>query len=161
MAGSRPRSVLDIVRAQLLAAYSHTSRAQALAASLFLLLIVLALMAATPTFAQSLREILGQTGVVQVKGAPTAGPSPSSPQKHDKRAGSAAPQVTFDPKMPLFWLGTSAGPYSYEDTELEQATAWSKGAIVDIQYGLSQLLLLCRAAGSGGRLREQRHAQWW
>jgi hypothetical protein len=113
--------------------------------SLFLLLIVLALMAATPTFAQGLREILGQTGVVQVNGAPTAGPSPSGPQKHNsKRAGSADPAVTFDPRMPLFWLGTSAGPYSYEDTQLEQATGWSKGAIVDIQYGLRST-----SAGSG------------
>ncbi len=139
--GSRGPSLGDRVRSLLLTTFQYANRPLAMGSALFMLLMVLAVTIASPSLAQGLRDILGNTGVVQVTSPPTASSPPAS---YHKAAGAAQHQVDFDPSMPLFWPGSLAGHYTYEGTQLLQPTQWSEGAIVDLQYGL-----IGTSAGSG------------
>jgi hypothetical protein len=96
-----------------------------------LLLLSFSLVAASPSLAQGLQAIFGNTGVTQVKSVPTN----VSTSKHQKNAGLAAPAITF-PDISLFWPGPVADNYAYEGTQLQVPTQWSTGAIVDMQYSL-------------------------
>ncbi len=79
---------------------------------------------------------------------PPSIPSASPSKHHRNQEGSSAsdPDATvgFDPSMPLFWPGRVADGYAYQGVQLQQRTSWSKGAIVDLQYGLLET-----GAGSG------------
>lgn len=99
--------------------------ASAVAAAL--VLMVVAMVLATPSFADGLRLILGQTGVTQTARYP-------SQVRSSGTHGSAQRATAFDRSMPLEWLGHSDGRYLYKGVRLEDPTVWSKGAIVELQY---------------------------
>ncbi len=122
--------------------FVDVNRSLAMGAGVFLLFMVLAVVLATPSFAQGVRIILGNTGVVQVK-APTTAPT-SGRRNDQKNSGIPDPEPQFDPQMPLFWLGPVAGNYAYEGTQLQHPTIWSDGAIVNVHYGFQG-----SGAGSG------------
>ncbi|HEX6798647.1 MAG TPA: hypothetical protein VF116_13145 [Ktedonobacterales bacterium] len=99
----------------------------AIAAALALMILTMVL--ATPSFADGLRLIFGQTGVTQTARYPSHVQSYGS---HGTMPHAAA----FDPSMPLGWLGRSNGHYLYKGVRLQDPTPWSKGAIVELQYQL-------------------------
>jgi hypothetical protein len=105
-------------------------RPMAGAVAAVLVLMVVTMVLATPSFADGLRLIFGQTGVVQTQRYPTHVQSYGT---HGSM-GHAAAAATLDPTMPLEWLGRTNGRYLYRGVRLEDATVWSKGAIVDLQY---------------------------
>jgi hypothetical protein len=47
-------------------------------------------------------------------------------------------QAPLTTTMPIFWLGSMAGDYSYVGMQLLAPTDWSKGPIADLQYTLAQ-----------------------
>lgn len=108
------------------------SRPIALAASLVLLLLAVSVVVASPTFAQGLQVIFGNTGVAQVTSVPTQ----LSTSKRHKNVGLAAPEVTF-PNISLFWPGPVSNNYAYVGSHLQVPTKWSTGAIVDMKYSLA------------------------
>jgi hypothetical protein len=120
-----------------LSAQEYFSRPMSIAAAVLLFMMVLTLVFASPSFAKGLRILLGDTGVVQLKNAPTPSPRTSKHQQTSSNT-TASSDVDFDPSMPLFWLGRVAGNYVYDGTQLEPppSAGWSKAAIVDIQYGM-------------------------
>jgi hypothetical protein len=122
--------------------HEYFRRPLAVAAGVFLLFMVLTVVFASPSFAKGLRILLGDTGVAQLKNAPTTSTQTSKRQQTSSNTGSV--DVDFDPSMPLFWLGPVAGNYIYDGTQLQPPTGWSKGAIVDMQYGM-----LSNGQGSG------------
>jgi hypothetical protein len=115
-------------------AHQYFRRPLAMAAGVFLLFMVLTVVFASPSFAQGLRILLGDTGVAQFKNAPTA--STQTPKRQPTSSNSFSSDLDFDPSMPLFWLGPVAANYVYNGTQLQPSTGWSQGAIVDMQYGL-------------------------
>jgi hypothetical protein len=116
-------------------AHEYFSRPLAFASGALLLFMVFTIVIASPSFAQGIRILLGDTGVVQYHNAPTT--STQTPTKRQQTGSNiASVDVDFDPSMPVFWLGPVAGNYVYDGTLLQLATTWSKGAIVDLQYGM-------------------------
>jgi hypothetical protein len=114
-----------------LAVRSYFSRPLVVGVSLLMLAIVVVF--ATPTFAQGLSVFFGNTGVLQISNPPT----PSGIPGHKKTHPADPDAITFDPNMPLFWVGSVAHSYVYDGAQLQAPTQWSKGAIVELQYGLS------------------------
>lgn len=103
-----------------------------LAASLTTVMFVMALTVAisTPSFAEGVRILLGQTGVQQVPAYPTNVRAPIVLHK------GAHHRLAFDPGMPLTWLGPTAGNYLYQGVRLQEPTEFSQGPIVEMQYTL-------------------------
>lgn len=99
--------------------------ASAVAAAM--VLMVVAMVLATPSFAEGMRLILGQTGVTQTARYP-------SNVRPSGTHGEMQRPTVFDPSMPLEWLGHSDGRYLYKGVRLDDPTIWSKGAIVELQY---------------------------
>ena len=102
-------------------------RPLASAVAAVLMLMVAAMVLATPSFADGLRLILGQTGVTQTARYPT----------HVRSYGThgSPPRATvFDASMPLRWLGRTDGRYLYKGVRLQDPEIWSKGAVVELQY---------------------------
>jgi hypothetical protein len=93
--------------------------------SAVLLVMVLSMLFATPTFADGLQILLGHTGVQQVAAYPRNVHKPA-PQ-----------QVTNDVQTPLYWMGSSVGDYSYLGMRNLPSEGWSKGSVGDIQYVLT------------------------
>ncbi|HEU5441408.1 MAG TPA: hypothetical protein VFU88_19130 [Ktedonobacterales bacterium] len=101
----------------------------AMAAAMALMLLTILL--ATPSFADGLRIILGQTGVTQLPSYPTRVQSSGT-------HGDPTPQpVTLDPTMPLAWLGRSNSDYLYKGMRLQNAD-YASGPVVDIQYAVAR-----------------------
>lgn len=114
---------------------AHVSGLVAASFSAVLMLMIFTVVLATPSFAEGVRIILGQTGVVQVHNLPANIHTPKPDSSNDM---DSPPQ--FDPTMPLSWLGQANGDYVYQGTRLippDPQHPWSKGAIVDIQYQLA------------------------
>lgn len=128
-----PRRGIAFLWSDLCDALAHVSGSVAASFSAVLVLMIFTVVLATPSFAEGVRIILGQTGVEQVHNLPTNVHMPTSPGDSD-----ASPQ--FDPTMPLSWLGQANGDYVYQGTRLippDPQYRWSKGPIVDIQYQLA------------------------
>jgi hypothetical protein len=128
----RGRPLARRVRSALLAAQTYFRRPIAVGISLVVLLLTLTIMVSSPVLAQGLRVILGKSGVVQVKDVPAS----AQVTGRQPRANASLAATTFNPSMPLFWLGPVASNYAYEGTHLQEATRWTDGAIVDVQYTL-------------------------
>ncbi|HZC06962.1 MAG TPA: hypothetical protein VE338_15110, partial [Ktedonobacterales bacterium] len=96
-------------------------------AALLIFCMVSSMYLATPSFAQGLRIIFGDTGAQQVRQYP----SNVAPEKHVDAAATPASQ------MPMFWLGSASGAYYYQGMRTLPQTQWSRGPILDIQYLLS------------------------
>jgi hypothetical protein len=96
-------------------------------AALLIFCMVSSMYLATPSFAQGLRIIFGDTGAQQVRQYP----SNVAPEKHVDAAATPADQ------MPMFWLGSASGAYYYQGVRTLPQTQWSRGPILDIQYLLS------------------------
>ncbi len=114
-------------RRQLWALRSAAIRPLGAAIAAAVVLMVVTMVLATPSFADGLRLILGQTGVTQTARYP-------SHVRSSGTHGSAQRATAFDPSMPLEWLGRSDGRYLYKGVRLQDPTVWSKGAIVELQY---------------------------
>lgn len=82
----------------------------------------------SPSFAQGLRLLLGETGVQQVAHYPRSVTA-------EKRGTTPKGQ---EPSMPTFWLGTSLGNYVYQGMRTLAPEQYSHGSIVDLQYVLSE-----------------------
>jgi hypothetical protein len=104
----------------------------ALSVSLLIVFMVFTMVLASPAFGAGVRILLGQTGVEQVHGYP-AHVHPS-PQSHT----SGKSKTPLSTTMPIFWLGATAGGYTYLGTRLLDPPDWSRGPIVDLQYTLTQ-----------------------
>lgn len=103
-----------------------------LAASVTVVMFLMALTVAisTPSFAAGVRILLGQTGVQQVPAYPAKVRAPAAV------SGDAHHPTSFDPSMPLAWLGPVSGDYLYQGVRLQDPTEYSKGPIVEMQYSL-------------------------
>ncbi len=96
--------------------------------ALLIFCMVSSMFLATPSFAQGLRLLFGDTGAQQVERFPTA----VAPEKH---VASSSSQSAV---MPTFWLGTTSGDYIYQGMRSLPQTQYSNGPIVDAQYVLSE-----------------------
>lgn len=83
---------------------------------------------ATPSFAQGLRLLLGDTGAQQV----ARYPGNVTPEAHVKPSKQQAPA------MPLFWLGTTNSDYVYQGMRTLPQEQYSRGSIIDLQYVLTE-----------------------
>lgn len=82
---------------------------------------------ATPSFAQGLRMLLGQTGVQQVSSYPKLSPS--------KRITSTSSQSAL---TPAYWLGPSSSDYIYQGMRMLPQEQYTRSSILDVQYVLSE-----------------------
>ena len=98
---------------------------------LLMVFMVFTMVLASPAFGAGMRILLGKTGVEQVHGYPAH--VRASPTHTNSRGKNAISNDT-----PIYWLGSSAGNYSYLTTQLLDPTEWSRGPIVDVQYTLTQ-----------------------
>jgi hypothetical protein len=92
-----------------------------------MLVMILSMIFATPSFADGLQILLGHTGVQQVAAYPRNVHNPQQLQA-DRQ----------DIQTPLYWLGESAGDYSYLGMRPLPTSGWSIGPVVDIQYVLTK-----------------------
>lgn len=83
---------------------------------------------ATPSFAQGLRMLFGDTGAQQVANYPQN----ITPEK---KVTGVAPSA---PSMPTFWPGAATGDYIYQGMRALPQTTYSHGPIIDLQYVLSE-----------------------
>lgn len=98
------------------------------ALSLLMALVLGSVYLATPSFAEGLRLLLGQTGAQQLD---------SYPMNVAKAAKPLAKGSPPSPPMPVFWLGQVRGAYSYMGMSLLDQQDWSSGPVLDIQYSLT------------------------
>ena len=101
-----------------------------------MLVMVMSMVFATPSFADGLQILLGHTGVQQVADYPRNVHN-AELQKTQQVSQNEAP-------TPLYWMGQTVGNYSYLGMRTLPKAAWSKGQIVDLQYVLTDI-----PAGSG------------
>jgi hypothetical protein len=93
-----------------------------------MLVMVMSMLFATPSFADGLQILLGHTGVQQVADYPG--------NVHE----SAAPQTKQqEVQTPLYWMGQAVGDYAYLGMRKLPSEGWSSGPIVDIQYVLTDI----------------------
>ncbi|HEX9038232.1 MAG TPA: hypothetical protein VF808_14715 [Ktedonobacterales bacterium] len=95
--------------------------------SLLMALVIGSVYLATPSFAEGLRLLLGQTGAQQLTKYPTV---TALPRQH-------ARQSTPNASMPLFWLGLVYDNYSFLGMSQNDQQDWSNGPVIDIQYLLT------------------------
>lgn len=99
------------------------------ALSLLMALVLGTVYLATPSFAQGLRILLGQTGAQQIENYPTDVARPS--QSHTR---SALPSAS----VPVFWLGPYSYGYSFIGMSQSDQQDWANGPVFHIQYSLTQ-----------------------
>jgi hypothetical protein len=112
-------------------AVAQTSRPLLGAMSAAVLLMVLTVVMASPSFAAGLRILLGQTGVDQVQTYPRnirLTRPPAVPATSLPVGGHATP---------LYWMGQAQDQYAYLGMWVLDQQEWSKGPIAEIQYALS------------------------
>jgi hypothetical protein len=111
----------------------HAGRAAIGVLASVMLVMVMSMVFATPSFADGLQILLGHTGVQQV---------PEYPRNvHESAAPQMKPQEV---QTPLYWMGQTVGEYAYLGMRKLPSEDWSKGPIVDVQYVLTNI-----PAGSG------------
>ncbi|HEX8982612.1 MAG TPA: hypothetical protein VF792_07580 [Ktedonobacterales bacterium] len=106
----------------------HASRPIIALTALLVFAMFSSMYLATPSFAQGLRLLFGNTGAQQV----ATYPSNIAPEKRV----SAANQVSTP--MPTYWIGPSSGSYIYQGMRELPQEQWTSGSILDIQYVLSE-----------------------
>jgi hypothetical protein len=107
----------------------HAGRATVGVLASALLVMVMSMVFATPSFADGLQILLGHTGVQQVAAYPR-NIQQSGPQQ-------VAQLDREEIQIPLYWMGSTVGDYSYLGMRKLPTEVWSKGPVVDIQYVLS------------------------
>jgi len=107
----------------------HAGRAAIGVLASVMLVMVMSMVFATPSFADGLQILLGHTGVQQVADYPR--------NVHNSEAQQIAPVNHQETLPPLYWLGSTVGDYSYLGMRTLPKEAWSKGQIVDLQYVLT------------------------
>ncbi len=111
----------------------HAGRAAIGVLASVMLVMVMSMVFATPSFADGLQILLGHTGVQQVADYPR--------NVHD----SAPPQTNQrETPTPLYWMGPTVEEYAYLGMRKLPSEDWSNGPIVDVQYVLTNI-----PAGSG------------
>jgi hypothetical protein len=111
----------------------HAGRAAIGVLASVMLVMVMSMVFATPSFASGLQILLGHTGVQQV---------PDYPRNvHESAAPQMKPQEI---QTPLYWMGQTVGDYSYLGMRKLPSEDWSNGPIVDVQYVFTNI-----PAGSG------------
>lgn len=121
----------DLSWSSVLDTLAHTSRPLLGAMSAAMMLMTLMVVMASPSFAQGVLLIFGQTGVRQVQTYPrhvSAAPVTSRP------GPPASPQPVG---IQLSWLGNTAGQYVYQGVVQLPQQSWSAGPIMDLEYSLS------------------------
>jgi hypothetical protein len=93
-----------------------------------LIVMVLSMLFATPSFADGMQILLGHTGVQQVAAYP-------------RNVGKPAPQPVEPQEVqtPLYWMGPAVGDYTYLGMRKVPNEGWSTGPIVDVQYVLTHV----------------------
>lgn len=142
----RPLMALErlSLRAAASSAVSSARRAGApviAALSILMALVIGTVYLATPSFAEGLRLLLGQTGAQQLNSYPTNVTKPG--KRHHDATAHGAP-------TPVYWLGQTAGPYSYLGMSLLEQQDWSNGPVLDIQYILSTSAQSANGAQTSG-----------
>jgi hypothetical protein len=100
------------------------------ALSVLMALVLGSVYLATPSFAEGLRLLLGQTGAQQIESYPLKVGAPARPIVNAKDAKPI-------PAMPIFWAGQTFGEYYYKGMTLLDQQDWSNGPIFDLQYSLT------------------------
>ncbi len=119
----RPEAVIQGTR--------RLGRTGATALTSVLLLMVLSLFVAGPSFAAGVRILLGQTGVQQVISYPTGVRKAATPS-HPANSGPAAPNRLAT----LEWLGPSVHGYVFDSVTVSGPTEYSDGPVVELRYVL-------------------------
>ena len=118
----------DISAEEVGAAARRAGRPVVTLLALLVVFMVGSMLLATPSFAQGLRLIFGDTGAQQVAHYP----GNVVPEKHVD--GAAAQSEA----MPVFWMSAISGDYLYQGMRTLPQEQYSRGPILDLQYVLSQ-----------------------
>jgi hypothetical protein len=109
----------------------HAGRAAIGVLTSVMLVMVMSMIFATPSFANGLQILLGHTGVQQVANYPR--------NVHNSEQQHAAQANQREAQTPLYWLGPTVANYSYLGMRTLPKEVWSKGQIVDLQYVLTDI----------------------
>jgi hypothetical protein len=123
----------------LLDTLGQTSRPLLGAMGAAMLMMVLTVVLATPSFAEGVRMIFGRTGVDQVLSYPKKITTSHAGQR------PGPPDVAQTQPAQLYWPGPSAGQYSFTGALQLPKQQWSDGSITDLTYTMSDP----SSAGSG------------
>jgi hypothetical protein len=115
---------------------AQTSRPLLGAMSAVMLLMVLTVVMASPSFAAGMRILLGQTGVDQVQAYPRNIQPAQTSRTTEPPSVPAASLTVGGHTTPLYWMGPSQDQYSYLGMWVLDQQEWSKGPIAEIQYAL-------------------------
>jgi hypothetical protein len=114
----------------------HAGRAAIGVLSSVMLVMVMSMVFATPSFADGLQILLGHTGVQQVADYPR--------NVHNSELQKTQQGSQHETPTPLYWMGQNVANYSYLGMRTLPKEVWSKGQVVDLQYVLTDI-----PAGSG------------
>ena len=95
--------------------------------ALLIFFMVSSMYLASPSFAQGLRLLFGNTGAQQVSSYPRN----IAPEKHIATSQPSAP-------IPTYWIGSSSNSYIYQGMRELPQEQYTSGSILDIQYVLSE-----------------------
>lgn len=142
----RPASLMYALgsRPPVLSSLRRLGPASAALAACALLFMVVSVIAASPSFADGMRLLLGHSGVDQIASYP-ANTRPSA-----SMAGSAShPGTVSHPLNWVEWLGPSVQGYAFQATYIAPAQEWTDGPVVELRY-------VRQAAGAGSGVLEVR-----
>ena len=111
----------------------HVTRPVAACFTGLLVVMVFSVVVASPSFAAGLRILLGHTGVEQV----ATYPQHVRPWHQQSSDADAVYSLASAASLQMQWLGLATGKYVYQGARAEDATDWSVGPVVDIQYQLT------------------------
>lgn len=109
-------------------AVKRASRPVVAVVALLIFCMLSSMYLATPSFAQGLRILFGETGAQQVAHYPRNVVA----EKH------VTPTSSQTADLPTFWLGASTSDYVYQGMRALPQEQYSRGPILDIQYVLSE-----------------------
>lgn len=109
----------------------HVTRPVAASFSAVLVIMVLSVVVASPSFAAGLRILIGHTGVTQVATYPNHVRTDTHPTNN---AADPIYSLASAASLETQWLGLASGKYVYQGARALDATEWSTGPVVDIQY---------------------------
>lgn len=94
-----------------------------------LLFMVVSIIAASPSFADGMRLLLGHSGVDQVPSYPTHTRPSASMAGSESQSGTAAHPLNW-----VEWLGPSIEGYAFQATYIAPAQEWTAGPVVELRY---------------------------
>jgi len=109
----------------------RASRPLVVVIALLVFCMISSMYLATPSFAQGLRLLFGDSGVQQVKNYP-------SPSAVTQERQAPATANTKSAPMPTFWAGTTISDYVYQGMRTLPQQEYTRGPILDIQYVLGE-----------------------